>query len=265
MVEIDSRGDVAILNMSHGKANALDLELCEALTRRLAELEASAARALVLTGQGRIFSAGVDLVRLLGEGPSYVQAFLPALNRMFEAVFFHPRPVVAAVNGHAIAGGCVIACAGDHRLMAAGPGRIGVPELRVGVAFPSIALEIVRHAAAPASFPALLYDGTTFSPADAATRGLVNEVVEGGDLVERAVEIARRWAALPPTAFALTKAQVRQPVRERVEAARSGIDPSVVDLWATPATRETIRAYVARTLGREHPGPAGGRASGIEA
>ena len=75
---------------------------------------------MVLTGQGKAFSAGVDLVRLSEGGADYIRQFLPSLHKLYDAVFFHPKPVVAAVNGHAIAGGCVLAACADRRIMARG-------------------------------------------------------------------------------------------------------------------------------------------------
>ena len=150
MIEVTEQDGVALLRMADGKANAMSLDFCEALTARFADV--LPARAVVVTGTGRIFSAGVDLLRLLDGGVPYIRAFLPALRTMLAAVFSHPRPVVAAINGHAVAGGCVLACAADRRLMARDAGRIGVPELLVGVAFPSVALEIMRCAMAPQYF-----------------------------------------------------------------------------------------------------------------
>src|SRR5437870_1175022 len=123
----------------------MSIEFCEALTARFAEI--SSARAVVMTATGRTFSAGVDLVRLLEGGAPYVRKFLPVLSEMFATVFSHPAPVVAAINGHAIAGGCVLACAADKRLMARDGGRIGATELLVGVPFPPAAVEILRCAA----------------------------------------------------------------------------------------------------------------------
>ncbi len=140
MIELTRRGGVAILRMAHGKANALDLEFCDALTRQLDECRQSPDRAIVLTGTGRMFSAGVDLLRLVDGGAVYVREFLPAVCRTFEALFSLMKPVVAAINGHAIAGGCVIACAADYRMMAREPGRIGISELLVGVPFPVVPL-----------------------------------------------------------------------------------------------------------------------------
>jgi len=143
---------IAVLTLAHGKVNALDIEFCDALAARFTELAAAReARAVVLTAKGNVFSAGVNLLRLSDGGADYVRQFMPALHRCFEAVFFHPKPVVAAVNGHAIAGGCVLTCCADRRIMARGNGRIGVTELLVGVPFPVLAFEIMRLAV-PARF-----------------------------------------------------------------------------------------------------------------
>src|SRR5690349_10375897 len=117
MIERTQHEGVLTLRLAHGKANALDVELLDAL---LGELEGMAddVRALILTGTGSIFSAGVDLFRLTRDGADYVGRFLPLLSRLVRTLFTFPRPVVAAVNGHAIAGGCVLVLACDVRLMA---------------------------------------------------------------------------------------------------------------------------------------------------
>jgi enoyl-CoA hydratase/carnithine racemase len=246
VIELASRGDVAILTMIHGKANALTTEFCDGLAARVQET--AAARAVVITGTGRIFSAGVDLPRLLEGGASYVREFLPALHRLYETVFFHPKPIVAAVNGHAVAGGCVLACAADTRLMADSGGRIGVTELLVGVPFPPLAFEIMRYATAPQFFPATIFSGATFAPGDAKARGLIDEIVTPEALIERAVAAAETLAALSPSAFALTKRQMRQPVAERTANNAGAYDGAVTETWTAPETAARIRDYVARTL-----------------
>jgi enoyl-CoA hydratase len=164
MIDLEHRGDIAVLTMRHGKANAMDGTFCDDLIKRLDELRTSPARAIVITGQGKIFSAGVDLVRALDGGPDYFRHFLPPLRRAFEEVFFYEKPIVVAVNGHAIAGGCVLTCTADQRLMAQGDGRIGITELLVGVPFPVIALEIMRFAATPQHFQRIVTSGATFAP-----------------------------------------------------------------------------------------------------
>ena len=249
MIERTNHGDVAVLRMAHGKANALDLELCNALTAELEAYRQSAAKALVITGSGRMFSAGVDLVRVANGGAPYVRVFLPAVNRAFETLFSLLKPVVAAVNGHAIAGGCIIACAADHRLVARDGGRIGIPELLVGVPFPVVPLEIVRFAVAPPHLQSLVYRGVTLSPDEALQHGLVDAVVDSATLVDEAIDVAQAMAALPSSAFALTKRQLREPVLERIHLG-AAIDALVQNAWASDETLTAIRNYVARTLKR---------------
>jgi enoyl-CoA hydratase/carnithine racemase len=246
MIELSQRGRIAILTMRHGKANTLDTELCNESIARFEQARA-AADAIVLTGQGTIFSAGVDLKRAIEGGAAYLREFLPVLSKAIETIFFHPKPVVAAINGHAIAGGCVIACAADRRLMARDSGRIGVTELLVGVPFPAAAFEVMRHAAAPQYFEAIL-GGTTYAPDEGRERGLVNEVVAADDLLERAVRVAEALAALSPPAFAVTKMQSRRAAQEALLRSGPSVDAAVREIWLAPDTLARMRDYVARTL-----------------
>ena len=250
MIDVEQRGNISVLHMTHGKANALDVEFCEALTLRLEEYRHGSTQALVLIGHGQIFSAGVDLLRVLEGGSAYLTTFLPALRTVFETLFGYPKPVVAAINGHAIAGGCVLACATDYRLMAQETGRIGVSELLVGVPFPTIALEIMRGAVAPQHLPSLLYRGALVDPAHALELGLVDALVESGSLLEQAVAVAETFAALPPRAFALTKRQIREPLMKRLREDSGEFDLAAQEMWEAPTTLAAIKAYVAKTFKR---------------
>ena len=250
MIEVEMHRNIGLLRMAHGKANAMDLELCEAITARLEEHRHSSPQALVLTGQGQIFSAGVDLLRVLDGGAAYLERFLPALSKAFETLFCFPKPVVAAINGHAIAGGCVLACGADYRIMTRESGRIGVPELLVGIPFPTIAVEIMRCASAPEHFQTLLYSGATFAPEDAAKRAIVNETTEPTKLLDLALAKAESLAALPAAAFDLTKRQIHEPMMRQVRDNAARFDATVRELWASPAGLAAIRGYVERTFKR---------------
>lgn len=250
MIEITERDGIAIVRLVHGKANAMDTEFCRAVTDAFAKLKRSPARAVVLTGRGGMFSAGVDLIRARDAGARYMRRFLPVLNRMFDTVFYFPAPVVAAINGHAIAGGCVLACCADRRLMARNAGRIGITELLVGLPFPALAFEVMRFTAAPQHFPALVYSGATFPPDEAHALGLIDEAVEPAVLLDRAVAAAQTLASLSPEAFAITKRQLRLDVIDRMRRHGARIDAQAQRIWASPQATQTIRAYVARTLGK---------------
>ncbi len=250
MIDLKTDSGVAVVAVRHGKANALDIELCTALAKCFGKLRASSVRAVVLTGQERMFSAGVDLIRLSAGGPDYVREFLPALHRLYDAVFFHEKPVVAAINGHAIAGGCVLACCADRRIMARASGRIGVTELLVGVPFSALPMEIMRFAVPERHLPGLILGGGTYDGDDALQRGLIDEVVDADALMQQALATAQHLATLSPAAFAQTKKQLRQSVAERVARRRTATDKVVTEIWAAPETLDYVRDYVARTLKR---------------
>ncbi|MGI5238307.1 enoyl-CoA hydratase/isomerase family protein [Dactylosporangium sp. CA-139066] len=236
MIEVDEHGAVHVVRMAHGKVNALDLELLLALRDAFATRPAAA---VVLTGAGRCFSAGVDLRRVLDGGPDYAAAFLPALNAACRAVFEHPRPVVAAVNGHAIAGGCILALAADRRFMAGG--TIGVTELAVGVPYPSAPMQVLRSAAGPAAAD-LALSARTMPPQEARRLGLVDAVVAPDELLERALAEAERLARIPSGTFALTKRQLRRDAVARMDDGRAD-DESVLAAWTSPGVRAAIAAF----------------------
>jgi enoyl-CoA hydratase len=241
MVTVEARGDVQVVRLENGPVNVLDLALVRDLTATFDGL--TDAGAVVLTGAGRAFSAGVDLRKLLDGGEDYATEFLPALTAAFRAVFDHPRPVVAAINGHAIAGGCVIAAACDRRLMSAG--TIGVTELLVGVPFPVSALEAMRYLVGPAT-ASLVLTGRTFTPPEALGIGLVDEVVAPDGLLRSAVSAAQSLANIPPATYALTKAQLRGETSRRIADGDAAFTTMLVDMWTAAPARSSIAAYLSR-------------------
>ena len=248
MIERRDMDGVAVIRLAHGKVNALDLELLRALVDTFGELASDDSAAVVLTGAGGCFSAGVDLKRAIAGGPGYLQEFLPALSAAFLAVFTSPKPVVAAVNGHAIAGGCVFTCACDHRLMADGRARIGVPELLVGVPFPAAAWEIIRYGMGSGPARAAALGAGTYPPAEAVRRGYVDEVVAPDVLLERALAVADRLGhAVPADTFAHTKAQLQREVRERLAGDDGAAE--TLRLWMLRVQDGWIGDYLTRTVG----------------
>jgi len=183
-----------------------------------------------------MFSAGVDLLRIVNGGAAYVRTFLPSLDRMLETLFSCSKPVVAAVNGHAIAGGCVMGVGADYRMMAREPGRIGIPELLVGVRSRSSRLEIMppspRRGSTCRRWPTRLNAGLRKNRR--CSTGSSTAVVDAERLLDEAVAVAESLAALPIRGVLLTKTQMR-----RADAAAHGV----------PAPRSTPPC---RTRGR-HP------------
>ena len=231
---------VRVLTFSSGRVNAQDVELLEELTSALGELERSGAGALVVTGSGRAFSAGVDLNRVVDGGAAYTDRLIPALSDAFDAMFCYPGPTVAAINGAAIAGGCVLACACDRRLISP-DAQIGASEVRVGVPFPAAALEVMRYACGDHAEEVLL-GGRLYRGDEAIANGLAHRVV-ADDLVEAAVAEAADLGGIPVEAYRHTKAQLRAATLARM---REGglIDSEARGLWGADETQRRLAAYV---------------------
>ena len=241
--------NVTLVRFDHGRVSALDLDFLLAIRAELAAL-AETGTALVVTGTGSAFSAGVDLVRILEGGPDYVGKFIPALVGAFDDLFAYDRPVVAAVNGHAIAGGCVFVSCADHRIMADGKGRIGVPEQLVGVPFPAIALAAVRYGVGDVGVADLVNSGGTYLPAEALRRGLIDEVVSDAEMLDRSIAKAEQLAQIPPATFAHTKRSLRDRYWTEVETTGRQRDAEMLEAWKSPEVLAAIAAYVQKTLGK---------------
>lgn len=247
MIEQSIDNDIVTLTLSHGKANAADLELLTALSDSLAEL--GEARAVILTGRGSMFSAGVDLARLLKGGADYAAEFVPLLDRVVREMFAFPAPLVTAINGHAIAGGCMFGLAGDHRIMSRGKGRIGAPELLVSVPFPIAPLELLRYAIPPQHLHSLIYGGSTLLADDAADKGVIDEACDADQLMERAMAVATRLGALDSRNFRLTKTMLRDPGLQRMLNAGERLNPAVYQRWAEAQTLDGIQRYMDKLAG----------------
>lgn len=247
MFELRKEDSAAVLTLHYGKANALDVDFCKALKKEFRRLAKSESRAVVLTSEG-IFSAGVDLPRAAEGGRKYLRDLVLALDEMYEEIFLFQKPVVAAINGHAIAGGCVLACCADYRVLAKDAGRMGVTELLVGVPFPPFAFEVLRATTSPMHFPKFTASGETFDAEGALLNGFADEVVPADGLMSRALEKARQLAAIRPEAFAANKLHTRVIAKQILANDRGHLAKQIMKVWEAKETAANIRAYVARTF-----------------
>ena len=243
MIEFEIQSNIATLRLADGKVNAMNIEWCQLLSQKLAELESNDdVHAVVLTSGQRVFSAGVDLKRVVAEPPSYVQPFIDSLCKCFRDAFIFPKPLVVAINGHAIAGGCIVASCGDFRV-ATSRSRIGLPELRVGVPLPAIAVEIVRRVASPMALQAMLNSGANYRGDAAIEVGLTDAIVEKDELLESALEHAKRLAGIPSVTFQLMKQQMREPSLARADHLEEKLGKQVREAWNSLEIRVSVKKY----------------------
>lgn len=250
MIERKDHDGIRVLRLAHGKVSAMDLELGEAFIAEMTAALDPSVKAVIVTGSGSSFSAGVDLFRLIKDGADYARRFVPVLDELLKTALIFPKPVIAAVNGHAIAGGCILAAACDHRIMTEGNGRIGIPELAVGVPFPALPLQIMAARLSDGALRDLVFTGRTVQVDEAKALGLVDEKCPAGMLMDRAMETALKMASIPASAFAMTKECFYAPVLERAKQL-GDLNARVVDAWMQQHTYDTIRAYLDRTVGKK--------------
>jgi enoyl-CoA hydratase len=242
-LSLTRHGTTALLTLRRPPANALNHPVLGQLSTLLAQVTAEDARALVITGEGRFFSAGLDLFEVFSYGEAEAEAFSTTFDDFFTTLFGLPIPVVAAINGHAVAGGAVIAAAADFRLMADNDAQLGLAEIKVGVPFPVSAFEIVRTAWAGPHFSELVYRGRNYKPAEALARHFIDEVVPAAELIDRALALAAELGAHPRLAFSSNKRGLRREALARMTAARiGGQDPTWLE-WRTPDVMAVVTAY----------------------
>src|SRR2546429_7533166 len=211
MIELERSADGPMrVRLDRPPVNALDLELVQAITAAIARSIEESAPAVVLTGQGHCFCAGIDTKLVPTYTDEQRRAAIGAINTMVSAVYGAPVRIVAALNGHALGGGLVLALACDLRVASRGEYRLALNEVAAGVPFPAGPLALVRAELDPPVVRDLCLTGRAVGPQEALALRLVDELAEPAELLESALEHARQLAS--HSAYAIVKRQVRGAV-----------------------------------------------------
>lgn len=204
-IVIEEDRGIQHLLMSRG-ANALDEPLMEQLRSAIATFAVQGAPPVLLrSAHPTLFSPGWDLKQLAVAGYDDVHRFLALFNELLVELFSYPGPSGAAVGGHAVAGGCLLAIACDLRVMALGPARIGLSEVNLGVPVPATAVRMLRRRLLPRALDDLVLHGEGLSAERALDLGVVHQATGETELVAAAVAGLRRLAAKPRRAFGAVK------------------------------------------------------------
>jgi enoyl-CoA hydratase len=254
--------DVVVLRLEGGKANAMTPDLLDTLERMIDGFERSPAPAAVLTGYERYFSGGLALTHIIDFDFVALRGFIELFSRAMTRVFACEKPIVAAINGHAIAGGCVLALMCDWRIAVDDPAaRIGLNEAQLGIGLPAIVIEALRAAVPPASLVPIAMEGTLLAPSDALALGLVHELAPAGDLLARATARAAKLAAQPAPAVAQIKHALRAPILETIARTAEHEVTRWLETWFSPEAQARLRAAVTRLGGPAVPAEPAPRAT----
>jgi enoyl-CoA hydratase/carnithine racemase len=242
-VRVERRDDVAVLTLDRPRANAFHRELVDELAAAFAE-NADAGAVVLASSSPGIFSAGWDLPTLLAMDREEFGGFVSAYCDLVREIFAFERPVVAALTGHAIAGGLIVAAVADERIAAQGRGELGLSEVLLGVSVPACLLEPFRHAIGPRQMERLAATGENVPFEKALAIGLIDRIVAPEALLEESVARARFLAGRPGPAHEAIKLRARAAALARFDQARGG-DP-FLDFWFSEDAQSRIRALVSK-------------------
>jgi enoyl-CoA hydratase len=229
---------VEIVLDSPGK-NALGTALMTELAERL---DAAGDAPVLLTGSNGAFSAGLDLKEVASLDADGMLSFLRRLGRLTDRLFHHPGPTVAVVNGHAIAGGCILAVACDHRIGTTNPkAMIGLNEVALGLRFPPSLLEILKYRVS--RLEAVILGSALHPPARALELGLLDELADDPLAVGR--ERLAALASSPADAYAAAKKDLRRGIGGDADAERLFLE-EVLPVWTSDALKTRIAGFLGK-------------------
>jgi len=242
----EERG-IHYLGMDHGP-NALDVALMEALRARLDRLREAGAPPLVLTSaHPTLFSPGWDLKALVGAEREQVASTLRLFESLVLDLFSYPAPTAAAIGGHAVAGGCLLALTCDLRVMATGPSRLGLAELNLGVPVPAGSLLMLRSRLDPSAVEELVLRGDGFTAERARDVGLVHRVAGPDEVASVSGRELAKLASKPLHAYAATKSFLYADTWRDMERRDADVEDSFLECWFEEETRRRLDE-VARSL-----------------
>lgn len=250
MLERFVHEDILELRLSRPPANALDGALIAALLQAVRTAAAEGARALVLSGQPGLFSAGLDVPALLRLGRDEMRKVWSDFSALMAALARSPIPIACAITGHSPAGGAVIALFCDYRVMARSasaekPYRIGLNEVAVGLVVPEVIARALARLVGPHRAERLLVEGRMLTAEDALTIGLVDELAAGETVISQALAWCRRHLALPRLAMSGTRRIARADLASIFD--QPGMDTEdFLDIWFSEETQGTLRALAER-------------------
>lgn len=244
MLQVTVADGIGTLRLDRPPANALVTPLLEALAAGLDDVLAAGARAVVLTGRPGMFSGGLDVPALLPETEGGIRAFWERFFAVNRALAECPVPVIAAISGHAPAGGAILALHCDFRVAAAGRFRMGLNEVHVGLPVPPTILAVLTAVVGVRAARWLAVRGDLVPMEQAAALGLVDRLVPAEELATAADALARELAALPPIAMNTTRRTSKAAV---LQALATSQDVALAtEWWFSAETQSGMRRLVER-------------------
>ncbi len=246
-VRLSESEGIAEVRLERGKVNALNGQVVRELGACFRQVaEARAIRAAILTGTGKFFSFGFDIPEFLSCSKEAFAEYLVEFTTLCRELFSHPKPLVAALNGHAVAGGCMLAAACDARVMVGGKAKIGLNEIGFGSSVFAGSVRMLAYWVGERRAQRILFGGDLHTADEAKELGLVDAVAGEADLPEAARRAARQLADKDPAAFRSIKGLLRRHLADDMVVPDAASIREFVDIWYSEATWRRLQDITIR-------------------
>jgi len=246
-IRVDKNGPFTTLRLDKARGNAID----EPLTREIVTVCRAVAAddgvrgVLLASAHPKLFSPGLDLVSLMEYDRPAMELFLRAFGEMLWSLYGLRKPVVAAINGHAVAGGCILALTADYRILRRGGVQIGLNEVKIGVPLPWSVSILLRESVPAASLTQIALLGRNFADDDALAAGIVHQLADADGFEDFCRARLEEFADKDPAAVAITKGYLRAAPLREMKSREEEEGRAWLDCWFSPSTRERLQGIVA--------------------
>ena len=236
-VKMKETDGIGFITIERGKVNALTGKVIDEIRAALNAYERDAKiKSVILTGRREFFSFGFDIPHFLSYSKREFTDYLKNFTELYTYMFLYPKPLVAALNGHTIAGGCILALACDYRVMAEGKAKISINEIELGSTVFAGSTEYLRFWVGDNNASRVLLSGAMYSAVEAMELGMIDESAKPGDVLQRAVETAHSLGLKRPEVYANIKKLLRQSIYEYYNRREAESINDVVEIWYSEPT-----------------------------
>ena len=247
-VRLSKESGIATVTIQRPKVNAINEQVVFELRDVFRDLAIDKhIKAVILTGEGSFFSFGFDIPEFMDYPKDAFHRFVLSFSDLVQRIFIFPKPLIAALNGHTIAGGCILAIACDRRIMVKGKPRIALNELTIGASVFTSVSEILKFTVGPRNAQSILYTGRMYSGEEALDLGLVDEAHPAEDFGDAVLASARDFAERSGEAFGTIKRHLRKHIADIIEKDEITTILDFVDIWYSHETREKLKKIEIRS------------------
>ena len=241
-IKTQNNNGIVSLIIERGKVNAINDQVVEQMHNTLIDLEKkSETKAVIISGQGKFFSFGFDIPEFLSYSKQKFTDYLIKFTDLYTYMFLYPKPIIAAINGHAVAGGCMLASACDKRVMVSGKAKISLNEISFGSSVFAGSTEMMRFCVGSKNTEEILYSGKMYSAEEAKVLGLIDEITSENELMNVATTIALELSGKSAPAFADIKLLLRRSVADEMRSKELDSIKRFVDIWYSENTWKNLQ------------------------